>query len=111
MERETKKFTLPSGKEVTLYTYLTAQEANQIKSVMMSAIKVDVTDIMSSKEGEIVPMKGQVDGSILIKQEELLVKFLVKECEGGVDNIRATDYQPLVNELNTIKNGNLVSAK
>lgn len=111
MERETKKFTLPSGKEVTLYTYLTASESNQIRSIMASAMKVEVTDIMNAKEGQSLPMKGQVDGSILIKQEEMLVKLLVKECEGGAENIRASDYPALIDELNVIKAGNLAPAK
>lgn len=105
MERETKRHALPSGLAVTLHTYLTASEHNAIKSLMMSAMKIDIADLKSGATE--VPLKGQIDGTILMEQEKLLVKYLVKESPTPVDSLRASDYESLVSELNSIKAGNL----
>ena len=109
MERETKVVTLPSGASVTVYTYLTGGEHREYRSIFAKIAKANVSDI---KEGVTsILFKGEIDGTILIEQEKVLVKSLVKECVGGVDNLRASDYDALVAELNKIKNTPLVPAK
>jgi hypothetical protein len=111
MQRDTQLITLPSGIPVTVYTYLTAGESNEIKAVMMKAMKIDISDLKSGTEE--VPLKGQIDGSILMEQEKILVKsLLVKVGElpanpDLVSNLRDTDYLKLVEILNSIKAGNL----
>lgn len=111
MQRETQKITLPSGTEVELYTYLTAGEANAIKALMMQAMKIDIADLKSSNDG--VPLKGQIDGTILMQQEKLLVKSLVvtignqSATDETISMLRDTDYVSLVEKLNNIKSGNL----
>ena len=115
MQRETRKITLPSNIEVEVYTYLTAGEANSIKSLMMQAMKIDIADLKSSNDG--VPLKGQIDGTILMQQEKLLVKSLVIKIgnQAATDEVismlRDTDYVSLVETLNNIKTGNLAVPK
>lgn len=106
--RPTKEIALPSGQKIIIYTYLTAKEANEIKAVMMRAMKIDISDI---KEGEKVPLKGQIDGTVLMEQEELLVKALVKEGQMSMYDLPHEDYFFLVEELNKIRKGNLAPAK
>jgi ABC-type uncharacterized transport system YnjBCD permease subunit len=43
-ERETKEFTTPGGHKVVLRTYLTGREAGELKSVMFSALKMNMED-------------------------------------------------------------------
>lgn len=107
--RESRTFKTPSGVEIIIYTYLTAAESNCIKEIMMRAMKIDIADLKVGSDA--VPLKGQIDGTILMEQENLLVKYLVKECPGSIDDLREADYQALVKELNTIRNGNLPEAK
>ncbi len=109
MPRETKEIALPSGAKVTVYTYLTGGEANAIKAIMMSAMKVDIANV---KPGDAPEVVGEMNGTILMEQEKLMVKSLVKECSAGAaEDLRASDYTALVEELNKIKNGPLDSAK
>lgn len=111
MQRDTKQITLPSGQIVTVYSYLTAGEANEIKAVMMKAMKIDISDLKSGADE--VPLKGQIDGSILMEQEKILVqKLVVKVGDENatyelVSSLRDTDYLKLVESLNNIKAGNL----
>lgn len=108
MERATEVFKAPSGLEIVIYTYLTAKEANEHKNVFMKAVKFDIADIKDGMKE--APMKGQVDGTILQEQEDVLVRSLVKSCPEGIENIRQSDYAALIVRLNEIKGG-LTSAK
>ncbi len=111
MQRNTTQITLPSGQVVTVYSYLTAGEANEIKAVMMKAMKIDISDLKSGADE--VPLKGQIDGTILMEQEKILVqKLVVKVGDENatyelISSLRDTDYLKLVESLNNIKTGNL----
>lgn len=106
--RDTKEFVTSSGAKFTLNTYLTAGESNAIKALMMTAMKIDIADL---KEGVEAPLKGQIDGTILMEQEKLMVKFLVVNSPRPVDEMPESDYSELIVELNKIKGGNLAKAK
>lgn len=106
--RPTKEFITSSSQKFVLYTYLTAGESNAIKALMMSAMKIDIADL---KEGVEAPLKGQIDGTILMEQEKLMVKSLVKESPVPTEELPEADYAELVAELNKIKGANLVKAK
>ena len=113
MQRETKTVSLVSGISAIIHTYLTAREANEIKEVMMKAMKIDIADL---KVGNDVPLKGQIDGAILMEQERMAIKALVVSINGVsgpevVENMRSDDYNKLVEEINIIRNGNLPSGK
>lgn len=111
MQRETKTITLSSGQTLEVNTYLTAGEANSIKAIMMQAMKIDIADLRSTTSE--VPLKGQIDGTILMEQEKLLVKYLVVKIGDApvsdilISNLREHDYTELVVKLNEIKAGNL----
>lgn len=108
MERETKKFTTPSGKEVVVKSYITGGEANQVKEGMLKEMKMDVSGENQNTE---------ISGAFLLEQEKKLLGILVVSIDGKAVtseellNLRNEDYQFIVKEANAIYSGNLTPAK
>ena len=117
MPRETIEIVLPSGLKVVAYTYLTAAESIEFNAVYQKAMRIDMStikDIDSKDPNAKVPMKGEIDGTVLIEQDRLLVKYLVKEPIEGVDgvyNLRESDYIFLTEKLKALRAANLAQAK
>lgn len=113
MQRETTKFTVPSGKSIEIKTYLTGREANAIKEVMLKNMKVDVAT------GQTV---GDLSGDFMIEQEKKLIENLIVSIDGVIPensptlistilDLKNDDYQAIVKEINKIFNANLTQAK
>src|SRR5258708_39274410 len=83
-ERETKTITTPGGHTVVLRTYLTGREANDLKSVMFSALKMNMEDAQSGKVNV-----SDVPGTFLVEQERKALGFLVVSLDG--DNTAPVD--------------------
>lgn len=105
MQRETKTVVLPSGTSVTLYAYLTAREANNVKATMYAAMKIDVSSG--------APVVSDISGAFMLDQERKLLGILLKSVSGyeGTDPVehlldgKNEDYQALIAEVNAIHSG------
>jgi hypothetical protein len=105
-ERETKEIATPGGHKVVLRTYLTGREANELKSVMFSALKMNMEDAQSGKVNV-----SDVPGTFLVEQEHKALGFLVVSVDGDttapVDkllDLPAAEYEAVVKEVNQIQN-------
>jgi hypothetical protein len=106
IERETKEFITPGGHKVVLRTYLTGREANELKAVMYSALKMNMEDAQSGKVNV-----SDVPGTFLVEQEHKALGFLVVSIDGDttapVDkllDLPAPEYEAVVKECNAIQN-------
>src|SRR5258708_30048084 len=103
-ERETKTITTPGGHTVVLRTYLTGREANELKAVMFSALKMNMEDAQSGKVNV-----SDVPGTFLVEQETKALGFLVVsvDCDANVPvdkllDLPATESEAVVTEVNKI---------
>jgi len=107
LERETKEITTPAGHRVVLRTYLTGREANELKAVMFSALKMNIEDAQSGKVNV-----SDVPGTFLIEQEKKALEFLLVSVddENTTDPLKklldlpSTEYEAVVKEVNMIQN-------
>src|ERR1700676_3286885 len=76
-ERETREFTTPAGHKALLRTYLTGREANELKAVMFSALKMNIEDAQSGKVNV-----NDVPGTFLVEQETTTLGFLLVSIDG-----------------------------
>jgi hypothetical protein len=104
--RETKEFITPAGRHILLRTYLTGREANEIKSAMFSALKMNMDDAQSGKVNV-----GDVSGTFLIEQERKALDFLLVSIDGDIMGpveklleLPSTEYDAVVAEVNKIQN-------
>src|SRR5580658_4143954 len=105
-ERETREFTSPGGHKIVLNVYLTGREAQELKGVMFSALKMNVEDAQSAKVSI-----GDVPSAFLVDQEKKALAFLVVSVDGDttapVDRLLdfpSSEYDAVVKEINTIQN-------
>ena len=105
-ERETKEFITPGGRKIILRTYLTGRESNELKSVMFSALKMNMEDAQSGKVNV-----SDVPGTFLVEQERKALDILIVSIDGDtaspVDkllDLPATEYEAVVKEVNAIQN-------
>lgn len=112
--RETKKITTPSGVDVLIKTYLTGREINEIKLPLWSLMKVDANSL--SEKGQI--SVKEISASILIEEEQKALSVCIMSIDGKTDDIlnhvldlRQTDYEFVVAEVNALRKGNLVVTK
>jgi hypothetical protein len=105
-ERETKDFQTPGGHVVVFNAYLTGREAQELKSVMFAALKVNMDDVQSGKVGI-----GEVPSAFLVEQEKKAMSFLVVSVDGDsitpVDkllDLPSSEYAAVVAEINKIQN-------
>jgi hypothetical protein len=106
MERETKEITTPAGRKIVLRTYLTGREANEIKSLMFSALKADMQDAQSGK----IAVEG-MSGSFILEQEKRALSYLVVSIDGETKDpvdklldLPSSEYDAVVEEVNKIQN-------
>jgi hypothetical protein len=105
-DRETREFTTPSGHKVVLRTYLTGREATELKSVMFSALKMNMEDAQSGKVNV-----SDVPGTFLVEQERKALGFLLVSVDGETNapvdkllDLPAPEYEAVVKEVNNIQN-------
>ena len=105
-ERETKEFITPGGRKIILRTYLTGRESNELKSVMFSALKMNMEDAQSGKVNV-----SDVPGTFLVEQERKALDILIVSIDGDtaspVDkllDLPASEYEAVVKEVNAIQN-------
>lgn len=110
MQRETKTFTTATGRQIVIYTYVTAREANAIKEAMYKAMKIDMTS------GQ--PVASDLTGEFMLLQEQKLMGALVVSVDGNDKDVpsqlldmRNEDYQSIVAEANKVYAGNFPQAK
>jgi hypothetical protein len=105
-ERETREFVTPAGRTIVLRTYLTGREASDIKSAMLSALKMNMEDAQSGRVNV-----NDVPGTFLVEQERKALGYLVVSVDGDtatpVDkllDLPSTEYDAVVREVNAIQN-------
>ena len=105
-DRETKEFITPAGHKVALRTYLTGRESNELKSVMFSALKMNMEDAQSGKVNV-----SDVPGTFLAEQERKALDLLIVSIDGDtatpVDkllDLPSGEYDAVVAEVNKIQN-------
>lgn len=112
MQRETKKITTPSGKELELKTYLTARERNELRSVYLSAMKLDTENGATSIK--------EIAGGVVDQAEKKLIEVAIINYDGKTspDDILSVlldgapdEYDFVVAEANKVNAGNLAKAK
>ncbi len=106
MNRETKVFATPGGHAVVLNAYLTGREAQELKSIMFSALKVNMDDAQSGKIGV-----GDIPSAFLVDQEKKAMSYLVVSVDGDATSpvdklldLPSTEYDAVVKEINAIQN-------
>ena len=104
--RVTKTIFTPLGHTVVLNAYLTGREAQELKSIMFTALKVSMEDVQSGKVS-----LGDVPSAFLVEQEKKALAFLVVSVDGDatapVDkllDLPSTEYDAVVKEINAIQN-------
>lgn len=105
-DRETQEFTTPGGRKVVLRAYLTGREANELKAVMYSALKMNMDDAQSGKVNV-----SDVPGTFLVEQEKKALSFLLVSVDGETNGVidklldlPATEYEAVIKEVNRIQN-------
>jgi len=117
MERETKKLTTPSGKEIVIKTYLTARERNAIADSILRKIKINPEKLQMQKLSGQMP-EMETDASVIRDQEKATLEQMIISYAGATENIyellcdeRPCEYDFVVAEINKITAENLTSAK
>lgn len=107
MERETKTITTPNGHSVVLKSYLTGREANQIKEILFSSVKINMADLENGK-----PEMKELPANIVLEQEKKRIEILVVSLDGKSENITdnildlpAIDYNFISTEASKIEKG------
>lgn len=102
MERETKNFKTPNGIEVVIKSFATAREIQMIEGKLFGSVKMGIEKGEPAMEG-FSPLAQQGVEHEMIK---LLVVSIgdVKEdlVNHALDNIKAEDYDCILEELNKI---------
>jgi hypothetical protein len=105
-DRETKTFTTPGGHVVVLRTYLTGRETTALKSIMFSALKMNMEDAQGGKVGV-----GDIPSTFLVEQEKTAMGFLVVSVDGNTDipvdtllDMPSAEYESVLKEINKIQN-------
>src|SRR5882762_3686656 len=105
-ERETKEITTPGDHKVVLRTYLTGREANELKAVMFSALKMNMEDAQSGKVNV-----SDVPGTFLVEQETKALGYLLVSVDGDTTapvekllDLPSAEYEAVIKEVNAIQN-------
>jgi hypothetical protein len=106
MSRETREFVTPAGHTVVLNAYLTGREAQTLKAIMFSALKVNMDDAQSGKVG-----LGEMPSGFLVEQEKAALGFLIVSFDRDITNpiaalldLPSTEYDAVLKEINKIQN-------
>jgi hypothetical protein len=105
-DRQTFEFTTPAGHKVVLNTYLTGREAQELKSVMFSSLKMSMDDVQTAKVG-----LADVPTAFLVEQEKKALGYLVVSIDGDpadpvakLLDLPSSEYEAVVKEINKITN-------
>jgi hypothetical protein len=105
-DRQTVSFTTPAGNTIVLRSYLSGREAADIKSIMLSSLKLSMNDFESKK----IDMGG-LSGTVLAEQERKTLDYLVVSLNGETENaveklldLPSTEYDAVLKEIEKIKN-------
>ena len=103
MERETKEFTTPGGRKVTVKTYLTAREVNNVLRQIFGSQEV------STQDGAPQAKLSMVVG---IERNIKLIEAAVVSLDGSADNLAerlqdlpAAEYTAILNEVKALADG------
>ncbi len=106
--RTTHEITTPSGKAVTLKSYLTARERNELRAVFLSNVSTDPANLQ--------PKIADLSGELLERAERKILELAVVAYDGNSENVierlldgSPEDYDFVVVESNKI--GNFKPAK
>jgi hypothetical protein len=104
--RDTREFLSPGGHKIIFNAYLTGREAQDLKAVMFSSLKVNMDDVQSGKVGI-----GEVPSSFLVDQEKKALAYLVVSIDGDATEpvtklleLPSTEYDAVLKEINQIQN-------
>jgi hypothetical protein len=105
-DRQETSFTTPAGSVIVLRAYLTGREAADIKSIMLSSLKMSMSDFESKKLD-----MGGLSGDVLAQQERKTLDYLVVSVNGDTDkpvekllDLPSTEYDAVLKEIEKIKN-------
>jgi hypothetical protein len=105
-DRETYQFTTPTGTAVVLRSYLSGREASDIKNLMLSSLKMSMSDLENKK----IDMGG-ISGDVIAQQERKTLDYLVVSVNGETENaveklldLPSTEYDAVLKEIEKIKN-------
>ncbi len=108
-EREVIELTAPSGKKLKVKSYITARERNEIRSVILPSMSLDMTN------NKVV---DNVSADVLAKAEPKLIEVIVAEYDGSSENIldrmldgSPADYDFIIGQLKEINDGTLTLAE
>jgi hypothetical protein len=82
MQRETKTFTTPGGKEFEINAYLTGRESLEIRAVLTSGIKVSIDDISTGKQS-----MEEMPASLVTDQKMKALSLILVSLEGNKENV------------------------
>jgi hypothetical protein len=105
-DRQTTPFVTPGGITIVLRSYLTGREAADLKSILLSSLKMTMSDVENKK----VDMGG-LSGAVLAQQERKTLDYLVVSVDGITENAveklldqPSTEYDAVLKEIEKIKN-------
>jgi hypothetical protein len=105
-ERQTTSFKTPAGNVVVLRSYLTGRESADLKSILLSSLKMSMSDLENKK----VDMGG-LSGAVLAQQERKTLDYLVVSVDDETENpveklldLPSTEYDAVLKEIEKIKN-------
>src|SRR5882724_3653134 len=105
-DRERRDFVTPGGHKIVFNSYLTGREAQELKGIMFSALKMNVDDVQNGKVG-----LGDVPSGFLVDQERKALEFLVLSIDDDATNpieklldLASTEYDAVIAEINKIQN-------
>jgi hypothetical protein len=106
MERENKDITTPNGTKVVLRSYLTGREAASIKNLMLSSLKMTMSDVDSKKLD-----MGGLTGDVLAQQERKTLEYLLVSIDGDTENpveklldMPSSEYDAVLKAVQNIQN-------
>jgi hypothetical protein len=108
--RETKKLSCPSGKEVEIKTYITPRERNILKNIFFKNMKLE------NDSG--APKISEMSGEVMIEAEEKTIDLMVISYDGNSENVldrilngTVEDYDFILDEVNKVTKGTFTTAK
>lgn len=93
-ERPTIEFQLPDSlAKVTMFSFIRGGDYRELQKELLKAIQIDVNVARETKKMEDVRM-DKVSGDVTLVQEELALKYLIKEIttEGGEKIVDLTKF-------------------
>ena len=113
MQRETKEIVTTSGKKVTIYSYLTGRENNEIKKILFKSVSIDSDNVVPGEK----PKVGRIPLSVAIERQEKIIEVSVIKFEGSevnaadkVKDLPSDEYDDLVKKIETELNINFQKA-